>query len=313
MFPEFRVLVFSFLALLLVWGVNVAQAETSSLPSASQAVGKSEGEKSADNPVNDMSSLSHEEIRRMAQQYAREELDDMHYLEPTFENVSRLYWAMGVFDPEENFDAINKYLLVNECEVFENYYHNDFEWSKIKEVTTEYLKENRRTFPRRFQFIRPIHFGRYDLEAEAFAVLDRDLRAGARRYDINAERENYLCGHKGSIDGYPDSVRMILNRPFQLLYVPVLKDAAYNYLARANRQQTEKYGAKSNFALGRLDRDLRGHSRVAFLRIRVRFVKYLGIVRTNLGYQSVEMFAVLEGFDVYEDQELRRLLFTTQH
>ncbi len=255
--------------------------------------------------TSDEEPLTKEEIRKMALKYARESLEDVTYHSPTIQNLSRLYWALGIHDYDD-FDAINNFLLINECAIYNEYYHDDFEWRKIVEATRDHLKASKSEFPVRFYFTREIELGRYNFKTEAFYVVTEDLRHGSRRHEMEMYSVlEEVCGFRGLIPGYPRNVNVILSRPFRLQYVPVSEDMAQDFVVRTrykNRSETQDLPPEAAIV---------NYERKVYLRIRVRFIKFLEFERKASGYPAASLFAVLEGYDVFEDKEGKKILFTT--
>lgn len=76
------------------------------------------------------------------------------YETPTVAKLSRLYWALGKFDNEPDpKQYIDNYLRINECEVYKNFSHNEFDWLNIKDATYDFLRKNKQNFPKHFALI----------------------------------------------------------------------------------------------------------------------------------------------------------------
>ncbi len=253
----------------------------------------------------DETNLTKEKVREMALEYAKESLYDVTYYEPTIQNLSKLYWALGMYDLGD-VGALDYYLMINECQIYNDYYHDDFEWKKILNITKDYIGNNRKMFPRRFAFIKEINLGRYNFNTEAFYVVNNDLRKGTRRHEMRLSSTlDEICGFRGAIPGYPRNINLTLSRPFRLQYVPVSPDKAQDFIVRtrySHREDVADNDQKANIA---------NYERTAYVRIRVRVLKFLEFERSSLGHKVASVFAVLEGYDVFEDKEGERIIFTT--
>src|SRR5687768_4094387 len=49
------------------------------------------------------------------------------YVRGTPQNLSKLYWRLGVFDGDDDA-AVDNFMMINECRIFQNNINNDFEW-----------------------------------------------------------------------------------------------------------------------------------------------------------------------------------------
>ncbi len=253
----------------------------------------------------DEARLTREEVRKMALEYAKESLQKVEYFVPTIDNLSKLYWALGMFNLDD-IGAIDYYLMINECQIYTDYYHDDFEWKNILETARKYLKDNRSQFPRRFSFMKEIDLGRYNFKTESFYVITDDLRNGTRRHEMRlGSTLDKVCGFSGKVPGYPRNLNVTLSRPFRLQYVPISPEKAQDFVIRTryqHREDTETLRSTSTMSL---------YERKAYVRIRVRILKFLGYERNSQGEEIASVFAVLEGYDVFEDQEGEKIIFTT--
>ncbi len=237
---------------------------------------------------------------------AKRRMANIEYIEPTFKNLSKLYWTMGMFDPVDDPEAVTKYIMINECDIYHDFYHDDFEWRRIHEMTTQYLSANRASFPRHFEFVQELHLGRYDIERETFEVLTDNVTAGTRRFEtyINFFTEE-VCGMTGMIDGYPRNIILSLSRPFVIRELNVPAEKAKDYLMRTRFQQQAEHRDQSRDYL------VKNYERMAYLRIRVRMIKFIETQTSRDGEQLPVIFASMDGYDVYEDRDREHLLFTT--
>ena len=86
---------------------------------------------------------------------------DDQYLPTTLENLAKLYWAVGKFTVDDDV-AVDNYLRITECPIVLQYFHNDFEWQKIREATRQNLLSHMAGFPRHFEIVEEISLGDYD-------------------------------------------------------------------------------------------------------------------------------------------------------
>ena len=263
-------------------------------------------------------SLSHSELRAQDQEApAAEENQDFNetidiidsvsrgtvdeYVLPTIENLSRLYWAIGKLDVDDD-EAIDNFLIINECPMYLQYYHNDFEWAKIREATRDHIMTNLNEYATKFEILTAVELGRYDLEGEYFEIADNSKITGLRRLDFSLNDESYreTCGKRGEIDGYPYNMVVILNRPLTLEKIPVKRELAELYIEEAKRFY-------ENLPL--MNQHQR-YKRLAFLRLKVWVTQYKNTMRTQNGYPRAVVFGRLEGYEFYADsQKIKPLYF----
>lgn len=223
------------------------------------------------------------------------------YVLPDVQNLSKLYWAIGKLDID-NPKLIDYYLMINECDMYLQFYHNDFEWGNIQAATKQYILDNMESFPTTFEIMSPIGLGRYDIDREEFEILEQDRLIGLRRLDFAMNYEAYkeTCAKTGEIYEYPANVIIILSRPLSLETVPVKKELAKLYIEEA----------KMFYETLPPVLQMRNYERMAFLRLKVRITQYKNTVRVVNGDLRAVVFGRLDGIEVFADpHKLKPLYF----
>ncbi len=227
--------------------------------------------------------------------------DDDGYVTPTLENLSRLYWSIGKLDID-NDEHINNYLVINECELYLRYFHNDFEWKKIQDATRDHILKTMGKFYTTVEILSPIYLERYNSEKEYFELTEDSKIVGTRRLDFaqNIRAHKELCTVTGNIDGYPDNMIIILSRPFVLEKVPVKRELAQLYLEDAKRFYES--------LPPRLQ--MQRYERMAFLRLKVKVTQYKNTITVIRGEKRAVVFGQLEGYEIYADQDKMKPLYS---
>ncbi|HEY8191806.1 MAG TPA: DUF4852 domain-containing protein [Alphaproteobacteria bacterium] len=219
------------------------------------------------------------------------------YVDPDFENLSHAYWAIGKF-LDTNNKAIDNFLLINECNLYKQYYYNEFEWSKLREATRLHIRRNLATFPTTFEILVPIQLGQYDTSKEEFDILADSQMTATRRIDVMVNSgTGGICGITGEIDGYPRNMIVVLSRPFALLNLPVKREIANDFIDNSfegrNPNQVNKL-----------------RTRTAYLRLKIRLSQYKETVYMQQGGLRAVIMATLEGVEVYGDKKRAKLLYS---
>jgi len=224
------------------------------------------------------------------------------YAEASYIALTQLYWAINKLDLS-NDTAIDNYLLINECELYTQFYHNDFEWSRLRDATRRSIEQNRHNFPTKFEVVMPILLGRYDIENREFA-LDEDTKIHSmRRLDFNHNSSfSAICSKRGDIDYYPKNIVIVFNRPFSFDKLPVPPEIAEMYLDETNREI---------HTLNARLQELRTE-RVAYLRLKVSITKYDETVKARSGHTRAVVFGHIDGIEVYADRELMKPMYLSQ-
>lgn len=89
----------------------------------------------------------------------------------TLANLSKLYWRLGAFDLEDT-NALSNFVKINECELYTEYVNDDLEWQEIIRSMGKHVQSNKEKFPLNFQFVLPLHLGRYDPALGGFEIVN---------------------------------------------------------------------------------------------------------------------------------------------
>ncbi len=225
------------------------------------------------------------------------------YVTPNMQNLSKLYWRLGIFNPQDR-TAIDNYLIINECDVYQNFYKDDFEWANVRKATQQMLKEQAPTFPNQFKILVPVDLGRYDANRGGFDLVTKTAFVNSRRVQVTGSSSFFTeCGQKGDLAGYPSRVVLILNKPFTFSFIKVDEHVAQAFLLRKRYNTTP------------MPRELRaqGFQRPAYARMRVTFVRYQGAVDEGGGRKSSILYGTLDGIDVFEDLHEEMLLTSVNY
>lgn len=250
-----------------------------------------------------------------AQDGAKEEADkpsleidkSLFYETPSIKTMSQLFWAIQHNDINSNL-LVDNFLLINECDIYSDHFHNEFEWKEIRAAGRDYIEQNKKSFPTRFSFMQPFKLGEYDIAKSRFEVLDDFKINAARRFRMSIpDCTQGTCGRERAIPGYPCTVVLELSRPFNLTYVPVAPDVAETFIETKSKEFAtyhEKYQNKSVLY------DMRD----AYLVMNVKIYASQGEIKEGGGSSATMavILAVLESYEVYADEQKTTLLFARQ-
>jgi hypothetical protein len=226
------------------------------------------------------------------------------YETPTVATLSKLYWRIGKMDINKPAH-INEFLRINECDIYQDYIHNEFEWKKIYASAKSYLKSNSDTFPLRFQAIQPLRLGEYNFEEKAFEIVEDYSVDGIRKLEVLANNfYSDICNltYRNHIPDYPKGLVVELSRPINLQSIPMEPDKAENFIQQGLidfRKYKKKMQTHENLH----------ENRQAFLVLKMKAFSYQGETSTRDGYKLANVLAVLEGVEIYADEELKDLLY----
>lgn len=225
---------------------------------------------------------------------------------PTTKALSLLYWAVGLYKLEDD-NAVDLFVFTNECEIYKRFNNDEFEWAKVREATRDYLSANKDDFPTRFEFIIPLKFKIYDERKRVFIVQDDFKISSVRRFEVFAtDFYEDLCTRAFTKNqAYPQAIVLEFSRPLSVMSVPVSPSAAKDYI-----QRKLKDAVGSSYS-GAPSSSLVADKRTAFLFLKVKVFTHGRFMNTNNYHlRGVQMLAVLEGYDIYEDASKERLLYS---
>ncbi len=213
------------------------------------------------------------------------------YIKGTPGNLSKLYWRLRVFDLGDDL-AVDNFMMINECDLYQRYVNDDFEWKKLRDAARHMLKKERDAYPRKFIFILPVRLGRYDTEMGGFHLVDNTHFDNVRRMEITGNSlSRDICGKTGEIKDYPRNLMLILKEPMTYVSAKVDEHVAQAYIIRKQREILD------------LDYDTRQnrYNRIAYVRLRVQLDEYQGNVKGKNGAILAILHGRLEGVDLFED------------
>lgn len=230
------------------------------------------------------------------------------YEKPTRKKFSRLYWALGMLDPKVDVN-IDNYMMFNECDIYKEFYFNEFEWKEIREGARSFLINNHKTFPLRFEYVQLIQLGEYDLQRQIFEIQPEFRIIETTRVEVMPEDYGqHACLQAGAvflenrISGYPIGVIAELNRPLNIAAIPVNESLAKEYIEEKMLSFKKLSESKRNLANLYYYRD-------AYIFMQMKFFSYKGQVMNGEGAAMAEILAVLEGIEIYADKDKKKLLW----
>lgn len=228
--------------------------------------------------------------------------NDEEFVEGSAQNFSKLYWRLGALSVE-NEKAVDNFLLINECELYESFQFDEFLWYDLVTATKNMLKTKRNEFPNKFKFRFTIDLGRYDTSRIGFPLVSDTAILNLRRVEIggNSLSEN-ICGMRNKeIEYYPRNVILVLNKPFTFELLELDEHLAQAFIVR------RKY---ADYRLSDDEREA-GYKRPVYLQLRVEFSHFQGIEKGTYGKSNLAVvYGKIVGIDIFEDRYSKTLLKT---
>jgi len=225
------------------------------------------------------------------------------YFPASLENFSKTYWRFRKFDLSDNV-AIDNYMRINECDLYKEYHHNEFEWLSIRNATKNFLEENIKKFPQNYAFVQHISLGDYDFERKGFNIAKEQELIGVKRFEIpSSDSLSSVCDVRGPIEKYPKVIALELTRPLTFDFFDIDPQLAKEVLAE-KMEKYEKldpnYKTREEFLL----------AREVYLRVKVKMFAYKpDDILTRDGNYVAKMLAILEEVEVFADKDQTQLLY----
>lgn len=220
------------------------------------------------------------------------------YVDTSFENLSKAYWAIGKFDMSNDV-AVDNFLLINECETYLRFFQRDFEWKQVRDDARKSILRDMAGFPRKFQAVLPVRLGRYDFDNHYFELADDSKITNMTRIDLMTNSfVNHVCGADGEIQGYPRNILLVLTYPFALERVKVTPDIARLYIDETQR-------IMDGLPLHERHR----YQRIAYLRLKVTLNRFVSETRLDVSYLRAVVHATLDDWELYADAALQKPLY----
>lgn len=220
------------------------------------------------------------------------------------ENFSKLYWKLGALDVN-NKDAVDNFLRINECDIYQAFYHDDFQWSDVRTAAAQMLQKERSTFSNKFAFMIPIDLGRYDAQRGGFPLVTGTGITNLRRVQMGGNNfSKPICGKEGNVPYYPRNIVLVLNRPLTFEFLELDEHVAQAFII------SQKY-SKAN--MSKADFDL-GYQRLAFLQLNTTISHFQGIQTGSKasGEQFAIVYGKIDSIDIYADRKKNNLLKTVK-
>lgn len=214
--------------------------------------------------------------------------DDLLYSPTTPTYLAKSYWLLNSLDTESK-ENLDQYLMVTECDLYNQYYTNDIEWSKIREATKKYIIANKQGFPTRFEFVQPIFLDRYDEATGKFALMKNSQMIGIKQLQISGNYlQSFPCldNTKYRPDIFPLNAIVTLSRPLNYINVNASPTVVAEYIKYLDEHKTPAQ-----------------NGRPAYVRYRIKVEQSLKPTPYKSDYFA-NFFGSLESMTIFGDRDL---------
>lgn len=226
------------------------------------------------------------------------------YERATYERLSKLYWALAMFDLKDN-QAIDQYLMINECDLYMKFYNDDLALEDLRNVTRDSIVHNLIKATRTYEIVMPVGLDRYNKGTRRFRIDPSSTFVGTKKLEVTLNTlPRRICGKQGPLQKYPWNFIVAFSRPFTLTEIPLPPEQAQE-LIDYTKEEFEKGVNGKLFQY----RGLSEFSRIVFLRLKITMSQFKEFGK-NYGDETVPViFATIDGFQIYGDVEKTKLLY----
>lgn len=225
------------------------------------------------------------------------------YEDPTNQSLSHLYFGIGLYKTDNDW-AINEFLKLNECDLYNKYSSDTLEWKNVVDATKSYIEANKKDFPTRFEFPVPILLDGYDQKTKTFTVRDGYTIESLRRFELySSNYKDDTCLENARLgSSLPRAVVLEYSRPFTLSKVPMSPQKASDFIKERLKE------AKSTYVNLTEEKTAQFKDVYLFMNVKVfTHGKILGLSQRDV--MTVQLMGILEGYAIYEDIDKRNLIY----
>ncbi|MEA1937643.1 MAG: DUF4852 domain-containing protein [Pseudomonadota bacterium] len=155
---------------------------------------------------------------------------------PTSERLAVALFHFHVLTPDDPL-VVDEYMCLTECDIYQKYYSNDFEWRSIRSTMRKTIIEQTAAFDPTFYILGSMILGRYDFDHEAF---DIDPKTSLERIGsiVLVKQDKNACGVE--LANFPQSYKAKLTRSINLTEIPMDKDSARDFVSRLSKGDGER-------------------------------------------------------------------------
>jgi len=223
------------------------------------------------------------------------------YAKPDWTNLLRTLIRFSALSLEDD-KVLDEYALATECALYKTFYHDDFQWNRVRNTIRESVRQNVAIFPTSYTYETQLQLDRYDFKEKIFHFTPKTTI-----HNVNALRFYNIEG--ASCEGtavklLPTAFRAVVDVPVNVEGIPIGAQDAEDLL-------------KHMKANGNIDRVVN-----AVFNLRVVYIDPLRptkdgdnkalIQGNNAEDRSVRLDVRLDSINFYQDDKQTKLIYRLQ-
>lgn len=152
------------------------------------------------------------------------------YVKPDLLRLVQLLVRFGAVNLDDN-EVIDDYSRIAECQIFNDFYKDDFKWRNIQDILRKKLRDNVATYPTSFYVDMILSLDRYDFNKKIYTFSPQTAPKNANSFIID-DKSTECAGWSVSV--WPITYRFILQDSVTFPGLPLFEDDAKMLLTRMN-------------------------------------------------------------------------------
>lgn len=224
------------------------------------------------------------------------------YAKPTWSSMSRVLARFNALDFSDE-SLLEEYAIVTECEMYQHFYRDDFQWHKVLETIKASLNQFSVTYPTTYAYDVELQLGRYDFKDRMFRFTEK-----SKVYNVNTltlfETTPKACVGERRISYMPSVFRAVLDAPAYIPGLPLSQKDSETLLELMKVDNNPSRIVKARFNL-----------RIAYVEKfrRIPYSDRAGYYYSQSDkheHDAAQMDAHLDSVEFYEDAAMKKLIYT---
>jgi hypothetical protein len=200
---------------------------------------------------------------------------------------------------------LDQYAAITECDLYKQFYKDDFKWNQVRAAIRESIRLNIATFPTAYKYETELQLGRYDFQQKLFMFTDKSTIRNINTFVIYSV-QGHPCDGVATPD-IPASYRAVLDVPVYFLGIPLAQKDAETLLQQM--------------------KDDKNDDRIVYARFNLRII-YIDPLRKDIqtgtssaaahytqsnapDAQSIRIDVHLDSIDFFEDAARTKLIYSS--
>ena len=217
------------------------------------------------------------------------------YTVPTYAALTNTLLRFKSIDLSKN-ETVDEYAIITQCDLYKEFFADDFKWQRIRKAIRESVKQNMPTFPIKYSAVGSRSLGRYNFEGHVFLFQEPIKNVGifslysATADDMTCQRPNVLNRRltDDTVQFLPHDFKATLDYPVTIPGIPMPENEAQALLDRMQK--------------------FNNPTRQVYVRFNLQ-ITFIEKLNTTF-FGAISMDARLDSADFFEDKEMKKLLWT---